>query len=406
MPLNKPDRGHGRHARQAAGYWLVASDGGIFAFGNAQFYGSMGGQPLNQPIVGMAATPDGGGLLAGRLRRRDLRLRQRPVLRLDRRITLNEPIVGMTPTADGQGYWFTASDGGVFAYGDAPFDGSLGGVPQSRPIVAMASDSLGNGYWFTNSNGAVSAFGTATYWGSAPQVLNRPVVGMTEADATGHFSVSTYPERRLRLRRLQVPVRQPPAAAPHHRRGAGERLPLRGRQPLPGDRGLVGGGRPQPLHLPRLRHAQHRRPTPPATLQASPTPATTASTPPSTPSTRPRQPGSTPRSPGGSTSRHRARSWSSTPAANASLVQGAIDGLHYAGINNVGIYASPANWNTIVGDYQPAVPYWMAYWTTTGPASCAGYANWASSELLPTGPLVLAQFSDHYNGTFDGDYAC
>ena len=42
------------------GYWEVASDGGLFAF-NALFYGSMGGKPLNKPIVGMAATPDGGG---------------------------------------------------------------------------------------------------------------------------------------------------------------------------------------------------------------------------------------------------------------------------------------------------------------------------------------------------------
>jgi len=39
-----------------SGYWEVASDGGIFSFGNASFYGSMGGKPLNQPIVAMAAT--------------------------------------------------------------------------------------------------------------------------------------------------------------------------------------------------------------------------------------------------------------------------------------------------------------------------------------------------------------
>ncbi len=43
------------------GYWLVASDGGVFTFGNTQFYGSEGGVPLNAPIVGMAATPDGEG---------------------------------------------------------------------------------------------------------------------------------------------------------------------------------------------------------------------------------------------------------------------------------------------------------------------------------------------------------
>ena len=38
------------------GYWLVASDGGIFTFGDAVFYGSGGGHSLAQPVVAMAAT--------------------------------------------------------------------------------------------------------------------------------------------------------------------------------------------------------------------------------------------------------------------------------------------------------------------------------------------------------------
>jgi len=43
------------------GYDEVASDGGIFNFGGAGFYGSLGSLTLNKPIVGMAATHDGGG---------------------------------------------------------------------------------------------------------------------------------------------------------------------------------------------------------------------------------------------------------------------------------------------------------------------------------------------------------
>ena len=35
--------------------------GGVFAFGDARYYGSMAGEPLNSPVVGMSATPDGGG---------------------------------------------------------------------------------------------------------------------------------------------------------------------------------------------------------------------------------------------------------------------------------------------------------------------------------------------------------
>ena len=44
--------------RTGQGYWLVASDGGIFAFGDAAFEGSTGGQHLNRPVVGMANATD------------------------------------------------------------------------------------------------------------------------------------------------------------------------------------------------------------------------------------------------------------------------------------------------------------------------------------------------------------
>jgi lysophospholipase L1-like esterase len=78
------------------GYWEVASDGGVFSFGSAQFYGSMGGKALDAPIVGMAAAPGGNG------------------------------------------YWEVASDGGVFSFGSAQFYGSMGGKALDAPIVGMA----------------------------------------------------------------------------------------------------------------------------------------------------------------------------------------------------------------------------------------------------------------------------
>jgi hypothetical protein len=51
---------------------------------------------------------------------------------------LNQPIVGMSVTGEGLGYRFAASDGGVFDFGDAIFEGSMGGTPLNPPVVATA----------------------------------------------------------------------------------------------------------------------------------------------------------------------------------------------------------------------------------------------------------------------------
>ena len=77
--LNKPVVGMAATA-DGGGYWLVASDGGIFTYGDAQFWGSTGGIHLSEPIVAMTPTPDGNGYwLVGPGRRR-LHLRRRRVL--------------------------------------------------------------------------------------------------------------------------------------------------------------------------------------------------------------------------------------------------------------------------------------------------------------------------------------
>jgi hypothetical protein len=41
--------------RDGSGYRFVATDGGIFSY-NEPFFGSMGGKPLNKPVVAMAGT--------------------------------------------------------------------------------------------------------------------------------------------------------------------------------------------------------------------------------------------------------------------------------------------------------------------------------------------------------------
>ena len=121
------------------GYWEVGRDGGLFAFGDAGFYGSMGGKPLNKPIVGMAATADSRRLLAGGLRRRPVRLRRRRLLRLDGRQAAQQADRRHAGHPDGTGYWLVAADGGLFAF-NAPFYGSTGGLTLNAPVVGMGVD--------------------------------------------------------------------------------------------------------------------------------------------------------------------------------------------------------------------------------------------------------------------------
>jgi hypothetical protein len=161
------------------GYWLVASDGGIFNYGDAGFYGSTGGIHLNEPIVGMAATPDGGGYWLVASDGGIFNYGDAGFYGSTGSIHLNKPIVGLAATPDGKGYWLVASDGGIFNYGDAGFYGSTGGIHLNKPIVGMAATPDGGGYWLVASDGGIFNYGDAGFLGSSGSLLlNKPVVGM------------------------------------------------------------------------------------------------------------------------------------------------------------------------------------------------------------------------------------
>jgi hypothetical protein len=176
--LNKPIVGMAATS-DGQGYWLDASDGGIFAFGDAHFYGSMGGTPLNQPVVSMAATPDGKGYWLVASDGGIFAFGDAPFYGSMGGVPLNQPVVGMATTKDGGGYWLVASDGGIFAFGDATFHGSTGSLTLNRPVVSMAPSSGGNGYWLVASDGGIFAFGDAPFYGSEGGTpLSRPIVAM------------------------------------------------------------------------------------------------------------------------------------------------------------------------------------------------------------------------------------
>ena len=164
--------------RTGDGYWLVANDGGVFAFGDARFFGSTGGARLNRPVNGMAATPSGQGywLVAddgGVFAFGDAEFKGSTGA-----LRLNSPIVGMASTPTGKGYWLVAADGGIFAFGDAPFRGSTGDIRLNSPIVAMASTPSGDGYWLYAADGGAFAFGDAEFQGSMGGTrLNQPIRG-------------------------------------------------------------------------------------------------------------------------------------------------------------------------------------------------------------------------------------
>ncbi len=182
MRLNQPVVGMAT-THDAGGYWEVAADGGVFSFGDAQFHGSTGSIRLNKPMVGMAVTPDGGGYWLVASDGGIFAYGDAQFFGSTGSIRLNQPVIGMVPTHDGLGYWLVASDGGIFAYGDASFHGSLGSAPPSTPIVGVAPSSDGGGYWMLEANGTPQAFGNAppvTVAAAPPELgsLTGPMVAL------------------------------------------------------------------------------------------------------------------------------------------------------------------------------------------------------------------------------------
>jgi len=113
----------------------VASDGGIFTFGDAGFYGSTGAMTLNQPIVGIGVTPSGNG------------------------------------------YWLVASDGGIFTFGDAGFYGSTGAMTLNQPITSVIQTRLG--YDLVAADGGVFNFNSPFLGSGASRELSGSIVDAT-----------------------------------------------------------------------------------------------------------------------------------------------------------------------------------------------------------------------------------
>ncbi|HWE66723.1 MAG TPA: hypothetical protein VG298_08770 [Acidimicrobiales bacterium] len=405
IKLNKPIVGMAA-TPDGGGYWLVASDGGIFSFGDAKFWGSTGSLKLNKPIVGMAATPDGGGYWLVASDGGIFSFGDAKFWGSTGSIALNKPIIGMMSAPNGAGYILVASDGGTFSFGTAPFFGSLGGIPLKNPIVTAAATPGDSGYWFSDVAGSVSAFGQASYYGSAPTPLNRPIVGMAEAPGTGAFVGAAYPSGSFGYDVSKFNMNSSCSSglpSGVHDIGvvevdgesSGAANPC-----LAAEAGWAGAGLNLYTFLDNVMGSA---------LCSDPTSCFTT---------------------GFNAGQHAFQDaqaagvntnvawwldvegsglyWTSSTANNVQTILGAMAALHNTdGVADVGIYASPGVWNSIVGNYQPSAPYWMADWlnTPSGPGTCGDVANQRAKHQLPTGPVNLVQYGDNINGA-DGDYAC
>jgi len=182
------------------GYWEVASDGGVFAFGDAGFYGSIPGlgiapagstgtaHRLNAPVVAIVPSVDGHGYFmvaadGGVFAFGDAAFAGScPGIG-----TCPGSAVSVLPDTTGKGYWLVTSVGAVYAFGDAPFEGAPGATPS--PITSAVHTLDGAGYWILTADGSVYAYGDASYLGGASTAAaSDPATAVfTPADYGGYW---------------------------------------------------------------------------------------------------------------------------------------------------------------------------------------------------------------------------
>ena len=384
-------------------YWMVGADGSVYSLGSGGSFGSLAGQPLTRPIVGMAATPDGHGYWLVASDGGILTFGDAGFYGSTGAMALNRPVVGMAVTPDGHGYWLVASDGGIFTFGDAGFYGSTGGHPLNRPIVGMATTPDGHGYWLVASDGGIFTFGDALFRGSLSSTsLPAPIVGVAVTSsldpyvpgATG-YDISwpqcggTYPSPPFSLAAVGVGgsrtfTHNPCLASEVAWFGSATvSLYVKLSSPAYGTAAQAGTGPAGTcaasdascqgynygwnLVQDAYRYASSQGVSSGVWWLDVERPAGT----------------STPL-------------WSADTAANSRVVAGAIDVLTSLGIQ-AGVYSNSYQWPLIVGSYSPPVPQWQAR-PNAPPAT-----QWCSSSLFTPGPVWLVQYG---NSPFDQDLAC
>ncbi|MGH9021783.1 MAG: S8 family serine peptidase [Acidimicrobiia bacterium] len=163
------------------GYWVIDEAGRVRTYGNVRALGGLepGGLAPGEVATSLSAVPDGNGYWIFTSVGRAVPFGTAGSFGDLSASSLNGPVLDSVATSSGRGYWLVGSDGGVFAFGDARFLGSMGGKRINAPVRSLVPTPSGAGYWLVASDGGVFAFGDAQFLGSmGGEPLNRPVVGM------------------------------------------------------------------------------------------------------------------------------------------------------------------------------------------------------------------------------------
>ena len=164
-------------ASDGRGYSLVSGLGAVHHHGSSSDRGSAADTPLQWVIVGAAGARGAAGYYLVGADGGVFAFGNAPFLGSTGNIRLNQPIVDIASTEGG--YWLLGADGGVFSFGNARFRGSTGAVRLNRPVVAMAPTATGQGYWLVAGDGGVFSFGDAHFAGSTGHLrLAEPIVAL------------------------------------------------------------------------------------------------------------------------------------------------------------------------------------------------------------------------------------
>jgi len=179
----------GAATADGGGYWIVTKKGNIYNFGDATFYGSPVHQRLRGPVVAITATPDGQGYWIATSSGSVYNYGDAAFCGSAVHNHLRSSIAGLVPTPDGEGYWLFAQNGSIYNFGDAEFFGSGAKYHTRVAVVGMGTTTDALGYWLAYANGSVRNFGDARFYGSAVhRRLPKPIVSFASTpDALGYW---------------------------------------------------------------------------------------------------------------------------------------------------------------------------------------------------------------------------